>query len=854
MLMFDTENYIKFNRFYFGNKKNVDDVILYIDQLIKEGRNGTPFVLLVGEPNTGKAKFFKKICYELKQKKRKISHYCNDSIDMADGQKINKDLVNSLAKDFQTSESKIRKLIEKIPEIVLSFGVPVVKFLTSTSIGLNLNLSKIIKATESPELKPSVFGYNPVLWEILENISEDKLLLLHVAHLENAFEGWFAFLQEYIRHLQNKDRKVIIFSSLNQLNEVSLPGETSRLNSFLKNLDHAGLLHKIPFKPLRIEELKSEINQKFTLNKFPDHFYELIFTITKGKAEYISEIIKKLMQKDKIIEDTTTCVWYLKDNWKEAIEPYMGEYIVQRFDSILPKHPELDRNILMTFLSVGALIGITFPVQPIITLLKEQQSDLDEDVLIDIVDTALIDFSENILEDLGYEGHIFKSQKNPISAYRFTNHVIHSWFFSRLSPAEREQYATFLANYLEKNYHTMKDVLWPVARNLFELASNKRKSGYYQRLMDWNLPQETYDLLHKELIHHINEQDIRAKELHFNALLSLVEEKMRKWSAGTLLGVVTILEELWDNFENLKDYAKILAYKSDILLYLGHRKKSLDIARASLSVYKKINLRPQEARVLSSIGWIYHSSDEYDKAMECYKPALDIAREVGDRQAEAIILSNIGGIHKLECDYDKAMECYKPALDIAREVGNRQIEAAILYDIGRIHKYRHDYDKAMEWYKPALDIAREVGDRQTEAITLSEIGAIHRYSHDYDKAMECFESALDIARKIGYRQAEAGALSNIGVIHKLECDYNKAMKCYKPALDIAREVGDRQTEAGILYDIGAIHRYSHDYDKAMECFESALDIVREIGYRQIEAGILSNIEEIHKLKGKQDTL
>jgi tetratricopeptide (TPR) repeat protein len=746
----DQKEYAEFNFFYYGNEEAVEETLGYMDQLVRGGENSTPFFLLRGEPYLGKSKFFKKIRFELARKK--VDFYHNDSLDMAKGPRIDADSIEKLKKDFCVQGMNI--LTQDLPPFTLSLGASFFDFLKIVSPIVKVDFSKKPEPQEPSPKNPSAFGYNPVLWQTLEKMAGERLTLIHISHFENAFPPWFQFLEEYVRHAQFSNRKIIILASLNRAEEPGPIKGNSRLAAFLQRMEAAGLKKNIVFRPLAEEELKGRVNAKFSPNNFPGNFFSALHSITEGKQGSVAKIIMELMDNDKVMEDPKTLKWRLEPGWEEILKPYSLENIKEKVhDAIHKEFPGMDRDLPLDFLSMGAFMGEVFPVQPVIRLLKRGRRSLDEDSLQDFIDKALVE--NNFLEDLGFKGHLFESSGHDISAYRFSNPVVQSHLAARLSWNERRDYGELLGTCLEEIYPVMHEALWPVARTLFLEAANSLKASYYQSQMDWNLPEETYNLLKAELMSHIDEGNFRSREIHFNALFFLMEEKVYQWHAGTLLGIAGMLEELWEDFEDMGEYGRILYQKSSFLMQLGQMKKSLEAAQASLSIYRKAGILSGESTALSQIGEFHSLSGDYGAAMKYYEPALNIAREIGDRRNEGGILASIGEIiHSLRGDYDEAMKCYEPALNIARDIGDRHNEGIILANIGKIHSLRGDYDDAMKCYEPALNIARETGNRKSEGIRLAYIGEIHFLKGDYDKAMKCYEPALDIAREVGDMPSE----------------------------------------------------------------------------------------------------
>ena len=81
-------------------------------------------------------------------------------------------------------------------------------------------------------------------------------------------------------------------------------------------------------------------------------------------------------------------------------------------------------------------------------------------------------------------------------------------------------------------------------------------------------------------------------------------------------------------------------------------------------LYRRASDRKGEAQTLHSIGVVYRSLGETQKALDKYNEALPINREVGDRSGEATTLNDIGVVYRSLGETRKALEKYNEALPI----------------------------------------------------------------------------------------------------------------------------------------------------------------------------------------------
>jgi CHAT domain-containing protein/predicted negative regulator of RcsB-dependent stress response len=283
---------------------------------------------------------------------------------------------------------------------------------------------------------------------------------------------------------------------------------------------------------------------------------------------------------------------------------------------------------------------------------------------------------------------------------------------------------------------------------------------------------------------------------------------------------------------------------------LEAKRKSIEKYHEALDLYRKATDRHREAATLNSIGEVYRSLGETQKALEKFNEALPIRRAVGDRRGEAATLHNIGRVYRLVGEMEKALEKYNEALPLRRAVGDRSGEAETLNSIGVGYQFLGEMQKALEKYNEALPILRAVGDRSGEAAILNNIGELYRSLGDMQKALEKYNEALPILQAVGNREGEAVTLNNIGLLYRSLGETQKAMEKYNEALPIRRAVGDREGEAATLSNIGASYLSLGETQKAIEKFNESLSLTRVVGNRNGEARTLTNIGLVYDSLGE----
>jgi tetratricopeptide (TPR) repeat protein len=277
--------------------------------------------------------------------------------------------------------------------------------------------------------------------------------------------------------------------------------------------------------------------------------------------------------------------------------------------------------------------------------------------------------------------------------------------------------------------------------------------------------------------------------------------------------------------------------------------KSIEKYHEALELYRRATDRNGEAVTLNSIGEVYKSLGEMQKALEKFNEALSIFQATGARRGKATTLNSIGEVYRSLGETQKALEKYNEALPISRATGDRRGEAITLNNIGLIYRALGETQKALEKYNEALPISRAAGDRRGEGATLRNIGAVYQSLGETRKALEKFNEALPILRDVDDRRLEANALNNIGAVYRSLGETQKALEKYNESLPISRRVGDRSMEAVTLHNIGAVYESLGEMQKALDHYNEALSLRRAMGDRSGEADTLLGIARVEEEHG-----
>ncbi|NET55917.1 MAG: tetratricopeptide repeat protein [Symploca sp. SIO2E6] len=341
-----------------------------------------------------------------------------------------------------------------------------------------------------------------------------------------------------------------------------------------------------------------------------------------------------------------------------------------------------------------------------------------------------------------------------------------------------------------------------------------------------------------------------AAEQIFNEGMQLFEQG----TAESRRQAISKLEEahlLWRAVGDKKWEARTLNSIGFVYNSLGEKQKALEFYNQALPLLRAVRDRGGEAAILNNIGGVYSSLGEKQKALEYFKQALPLFQVEGDRGMEAYTLYNIGSVYDDLGEKQKALEYFKQALPLFQALADRGMEARTLHDIGSVYNDLGEKQQALEYFKQALPLFQVVRDRRREALTLHNIGSVYDGLGEKQQALEFYNQALSIRRAEGDRGGEAVTLNNIGAVYDGLGEKHKALEFYNQALSLSQAEGDRGGEAVTLNNIGLVYSSLGEKQKALDLFNQALPLLRADGNREVEAATLNNIGLVYSSLGNK---
>ncbi|MEO8589111.1 MAG: adenylate/guanylate cyclase domain-containing protein [Flavobacteriales bacterium] len=295
-------------------------------------------------------------------------------------------------------------------------------------------------------------------------------------------------------------------------------------------------------------------------------------------------------------------------------------------------------------------------------------------------------------------------------------------------------------------------------------------------------------------------------------------------------------------------YPKDIAEVEGWLAYLAEQRG--DIASAilhyehSLTVFRQLHNKQQEAIVLNNLGAIYKDQGHLEEALAAHRNSLAIRSELGDSSGIATSLNNIGLIAYDQGKIPDAMEHYTEALRLYEKLNDNEGIATALHNIAGIYRDQGDRKEALAHFESALAAQEALHNAYGMASTEDNIGGVLQEDGRTEEALRHYQRALALHDTVGDARGMGYSLRNIAGIELEMGEVDAALQHARQSLAQFEASDDKRGRATALTMMGTAQERAGRTAMAIELGEQALTLARELGYPQQlrdAAGLLGRI-------------
>jgi CHAT domain-containing protein len=192
----------------------------------------------------------------------------------------------------------------------------------------------------------------------------------------------------------------------------------------------------------------------------------------------------------------------------------------------------------------------------------------------------------------------------------------------------------------------------------------------------------------------------------------------------------------------MQDEAYWMRHKGNALVRLGRHGEGLELHRAALERYDRMEGRTEKIEALHDMGGLYRALGDSTGAERHYRQSMELAREVGVSRAITANLMALGELQALSGQFDTAAERYREAMVRARESGEMAAWSEALLLLSEALREQHKLAAAADAAGQALKLTREIGAIALEARALFERAESERAQGREEAAVETYRQSL----------------------------------------------------------------------------------------------------------------
>ena len=261
-------------------------------------------------------------------------------------------------------------------------------------------------------------------------------------------------------------------------------------------------------------------------------------------------------------------------------------------------------------------------------------------------------------------------------------------------------------------------------------------------------------------------------------------------------------DEATEEFQKSQTLAKSMKRDGDVMLcsaYLGdiqyasqeylkaaeHYKTAIKhYASRSVAFYFKLT-PPTLSAIHAKRASSFRNKSRMLEAVKEYRTAINVAHTDRDRLSAH---TSLGNLYQSMGENNKALEEYQESIWLATSLSDHVSLGWAHGNIGNAYLGLNRKDEAVHHLKKSLDLATKY-EQTPQAIgrTYNNLGTAYQSMNDLDKAEEYYDLALSQAIYGNDSAGQARVYGNIGNVHMLRKNYERAIPHYGEVLQLSKD-------------------------------------------------------------------
>ncbi|MBK6264365.1 tetratricopeptide repeat protein [Marivirga sp. S37H4] len=251
-----------------------------------------------------------------------------------------------------------------------------------------------------------------------------------------------------------------------------------------------------------------------------------------------------------------------------------------------------------------------------------------------------------------------------------------------------------------------------------------------------------------------------------------------------------------------------------VYVHTGRYETALSLYEKARAIFVKMENRKGEASVIHNIGLIHMNKGDYPASLDYLLKALEMRNSLEGVKISGT-LSSIGEVYRSEKNYDKALEYYYQALEEAQRTKDLKNISTALNNIEIIYRKRGDLEKALDYRMQVIALQKEIEDDYGLSVSYNNLGELYSAQNKLEEALQYFNQSLEIKKRLNNRAGIAHTTEELALLHIKLGNFEKAISYADESMMMAKEIGNRKKQLDVYLTLSQIYQAFGKHKQAL---------------------------------------
>ena len=273
--------------------------------------------------------------------------------------------------------------------------------------------------------------------------------------------------------------------------------------------------------------------------------------------------------------------------------------------------------------------------------------------------------------------------------------------------------------------------------------------------------------------------------------------------------------------------------------------KAIQFGNDGLEIPKIDSLFEELGKLYVNIGFVYYSSQEYEKAIPYFINAARTFEEGGNVKEAAVHYSNVGIFNRKLGNYSESIKYQLISLEKFEEIDNLTGQTTVSINIGNIYTYQSQPELALPYFEKAYQLSLLQDDSLLRADAINAYAFGFEHLGEMDTALVYYLEAIDTYAILKKWIKKAKAEHNVALIYLGKQEYDKAEKMLLSSLEVFKQLPSSMDieKATIQLGLARVYDQTDRHDLAIKNFKDVLVVFRAKGVKTEEKSTLEFLSE-----------